>query len=223
MNRLDQSIKAMAERFPKFAYSETTVAGVRQGRWVGDLQPIATPDVPWDLLADLQSNRPVFVLDGGTVVHLDGCNASHLQLDLPLQPVDLHVNFCLEAVYNGTTALPLCRILSPVIPLKKMNHVWGNGAMCAFIASDFDWMRETVADCMNHHAIWLVKQIVFLKTGTWLGSQHINDPAYHLSILKPNDKCWCGSGHRYKRCHRPEEEAQMFNRRAISRALLNSR
>jgi hypothetical protein len=203
-NRLEESIKAMAERYRQFVYSETSVGGERRGLWVGKVRPIREDAVPFDLLDDLYHNAPVLVR-GDRVLHWSGCKRKHCDHGLAISIADLSTEFQLELTHNGTSALPRCRVVAPVIPREKANHLWGDGAMCALIASDWNYKSQTVADLMEDHLLWLVKWMVFAKTKVWLGAEHGNTPDYHLQILHKKDLCWCGSGEQYRRCCRARD------------------
>lgn len=209
----------MVEQFPNFAYSETSVAGERLGLWVGEVQPISSPTVPFDLVDDLYHNRPVVVSSTG-VQHWHECDAVHCHAGshgMRLVPNQIDMHFQLEVTYNGTSGMPRCRVISSSKPLLKQNHVWNDGAMCAFLASDWNWESLTVADAMRDHFIWLVKWMVFNATDTWIGSEHENHPAYHLQKVGKKNLCWCGSGIQYRRCCRPRDlqVIQAANQRRI--------
>src|SRR4051812_23944163 len=109
-NRLDASIESMAQRYGNFSYSETAVAGMRHGLWVGTVRPINSVAVPDQLLDDLSNDEPVFV-QGDSVTHLSGCQRTHRNHGLNLDLGKLNSTFQLEVTHNGTSAIPRCRVI----------------------------------------------------------------------------------------------------------------
>jgi hypothetical protein len=48
--------------------------------------------------------------------------------------------------------------------------------------------------------------MVFQQTGNWIVGEHGNTGGYHLGTIKPNDRCWCRSGKKYRKCHLQQDQ-----------------
>jgi hypothetical protein len=201
--RLEESIEAMARRFPTFNFS-TTPAG---GSWIGLVQPIKTTSGLPELLDDLEEDRDVLIV-GTEVRHNPKCDHAHHRHPWMDEVLDLTTSFQLEIKYDGGEAFPRAWVVNPLIPQNKRLHMWGDGSICAFLPSRdvWNWSRDNVAGLMPDWLIWLVKWMVYNQTNVWIGAQHQFSPHYHLAILKGKDLCWCGSGRQYRGCHRKEDE-----------------
>lgn len=204
----------MAEDYPQFTFERDVRRSRTSGLWCGWVQPVKAPVVPNDLLDDLSHDRPVFVA-GDEVRHVASCKSVHCHHEWMAKVADLTRRFELLIEYNGGTAVPRCRVESPIIPFEKRRHMWGDGSVCAFLASEsvWVWSKDTVASFLPHVLIWLVKWMVFDDSGVWIGSEHRSDPGYHLQFLDPRGPCWCGSGSPYRRCHRRQDLALLRKNR----------
>jgi hypothetical protein len=203
--RLAQSRKAMLE-FSNFLYEEIPGQRGPIGVWTGRVRPLQSIDGLRLLLDDLAHDRAVF-FRGSELHHLDTCTADHCGHGWPPDPAQLLREFELKVMWTGDQIVPRAFVLSPPIPPDKRPHMWGDGAVCAFLASDGVWMwhTNTVADFLPHVLIWLVKWMVFDQTALWIGSQHGNTPQYHLERVSAKAPCWCGRGLQYRKCHRPAD------------------
>lgn len=181
-SRLQESIDAVGESYPQFKYSALESGSKTIGVW----QPIRTADNLVHLLDDVHHDRPVRVV-GDEVQHLESCTAVHCDHAWQNRATDLGRSFEIEIQYDGGQAVPRCRVLSPRIPPEKRHHMWIDGVICAFLASEnvWIWHSDTVADYVPHALIWLVKWMVFDQTSVWIGAQHENTPQHHLAIVRP--------------------------------------
>jgi SEC-C motif len=215
-DRLEASVRAMAETYPRLTFESDAERDGRPGIWRGWVQPIKAPGMITELLDDLFHDRPVFVV-GDEVKHLPSCTSPHCHHDWMTEALDMTRRFELLITYDGGAALPRCWVLNPAIPPRKRRHMWNDGAICAFLASDrvWSWNRDTVASLLPHVLIWLLKWTVFDQTGVWIGSEHLSNPLYHLRVVGPWDPCWCGSGSPYRKCHRKEDLALVRVRRVV--------
>lgn len=216
---LERSIHAMATEYPWLRYSREAAGA----RWTGRVQPVQASEVLPKLLDDLAHDRPVYV-QGGVVQHLPHCGAQHAPAAWMKELRRLDRSFEISIMYGSLRAVPRCYVVSPAIPPRKRRHMWGDGAMCAFMASEdvWVWNRDTVADAMPYFLVWLVKWMVFDETGIWIGSEHQADPGYHRRVVGRNDQCWCGSGLKYKRCHLGQEERALAQRARVGQGSVRS-
>lgn len=125
-----------------------------------------------------------------------------------IRPEDLVRTFEVRFYYSGGHDDPRCWITG--IDLTNGRHIWSDGSICPFLSSSasWDWMTDTVADFASHVSVWLVSWMVFHRTGIWVVGEHDNTAAYHLGVLKPNDRCWCRSGKKYRKCHMQQDRVR---------------
>ncbi len=216
--RLDASVQAMAEAYPQFAYEKEIARKGPVGVWRGRVQPIKTLDRLNELLDDLAHDRPVYVV-GDQLRHLDSCEADHCHHEWMDKSGDLRTAFDLEMRYDGGIAIPRCLVVAPPIPTTKRRHMWSDGAVCAFFASDRVWLwhKDTIATFLPHVLIWLVKWQVFDSTEHWIGAQYEANPVFHFTRIGSKELCWCGSGAQYRKCHRTEDMLALGFRRVRHR------
>lgn len=210
LNRLDASIQAMAQGYSQFHFQIEAGPSGDVGTWRGSVQPIKRIEELDELLDDLAHDRDVYCI-GDEIRHLQFCRAPHCRHEWMGRVGDLQTPFDLEIHYDGGPALPRCYVVSPWIPIPKRRHMWNDGAICAFLASDRVWMwhNDTVATFVPHALIWLVKWSVFDRTGSWVGAEYESDPRFHFTEIRPKDLCWCGSGAQYRKCHRKGDMAAL--------------
>lgn len=212
--RLQKSIEDMAGICPVLLYA-TAPDGVG-GTWTGPITPVRSAERLMDLLDDIHHNEPVYTAAGGELRHLTSCSATHCRhawMD-QIQPSELTRTFDARIYYSGRHDDPRCWITG--IDAKNGRHMWSDGSICPFLSSSatWDWMRDTVADFVGHVSVFLVSWMVFQRTGVWIVGEHNNTPEYHLSVIKPNQLCWCRSGKKYRKCCMPREQALAWRRRA---------
>lgn len=215
-DRLEKSVQSMAEAYRQFTYKMGSEKSGARGLWRGSVQPIKILGAPVELLDDLFHDRAVYVV-GDEVRHLPSCTSTHCHHAWMDKATDLTRRFELAVSYDGGIALPRCHVVHPVIPAAKRRHMWSDGAICAFLASERVWLwnRDTVASFLPHVLIWLVKWMVFDRAGVWIGSEHRSDPGYHLRCVGPRDPCWCGNGLPYRKCHRRKDLALLRKNRFV--------
>lgn len=210
----------MLREYPQLNFILTRdSSGFPVGEWKGTLIPVSTDKGLDELLEDLALDREVLVKDG-SVFHLAECKGTHgqlPQLDVRLVGREYEVRIR----YTGGPELPRCYPLRPSPFTGKSKHVWKDGAACTMLASDGLWNSDehSVALAVDFFLIWLIKWTVYRQTGRWLGSEHAMSPDYHLRFVAPQAPCWCGSGKKYKACHRPEDAAVVEAWRRLARSL----
>jgi len=205
--RLAREADAMLECFPWFSFHEGLSSAGVTGVWRGKVQPVRRTEDVRLLLDDLAHDRAIYRLKD-ELKHLPTCKEVHCTHPWMDNIGSLQVQFDLKMTYLGNEALPRCYVLSPEIPPEKRKHMWADGAVCAFLASDGTWdhRTSTVADFLPHVLVWLVKWLVFDSTQVWIGAQHFSSPLYHLAFVDRNDPCWCGSGRIYRKCCRIKDQ-----------------
>jgi len=123
-----------------------------------------------------------------------------------IRPEDLVRTFETRLYYSGGHDDPRCWITG--IDLTNGRHMWSDGSICPFLSSkaSWDWTVDTVADFVGHVSVWLTSWMIFQQTGTWIVGEHGNTGGYHLGAIKPNERCWCRSGKKYRKCHMPQDQ-----------------
>lgn len=215
LNRLDASVQAMADEYRQFRFEIEPGRGGNFGIWRGSVQPIKRRDGLDELLDDLAHDRDVYCV-GDEIRHLESCRGPHCRHEWMQDVGDIEMPFDLEIRYDGGPAIPRCYVISPWIPVPKRKHMWNDGAVCAFLASDRAWVwhQDTVATFVPHALIWLIKWSVFDRTECWIGSEYESNPRFHFTKIRPKELCWCGSGAQYRKCHRRKDMRALGFRRA---------
>jgi hypothetical protein len=205
MGRLARSVEDMAEFCPNFAFLGE-VAGT--GVWSGQLQPLRTTDGVVELLDDMHHNRNIYTAWRGELRHLPRCAADHCHhvWQDALKIEELLRTFEARIEYAGGQEDPRCWVEG--ITRENGRHMWADGSICPFLSarSSWDWSRETVADFVGHVSIWLASWMVFQQTTTWIVGEHAATPGYHLTVIRPNEHCWCRSGKKYRKCHMRDDQ-----------------
>ncbi|HWR35407.1 MAG TPA: SEC-C domain-containing protein [Clostridia bacterium] len=206
MNRLQKSIEQMKRYYPQFPYSEYSAGMAVCAVWRGSVQPITPREDMEHILDDIAHERTVRIV-GGNIGHHPNCSVAHCRHDWMDSVTDISQSFELEVRWDGTARHPACWVLSPAIPPEKRRHMWADGSLCVFYASEGVWdhRENDVVDFMDHVPIWLAKWQVFNRTGVWIGREHYGDPRYHINTIKPSQQCWCRSGRKYVKCHMRED------------------
>lgn len=93
-----------------------------------------------------------------------------------------------------------------LISAHKSAKTYGEEMRGLIQAGSWDWTVDTVADFTGHVSVWLTSWMVFQQTGTWIVGEHGNTAGYHLGVIKPNDRCWCRSGKKYRKCHMQQDQ-----------------
>jgi hypothetical protein len=201
----------MAEFCPNLAFTPTGPGGF----WRGVVQPIQSLEHIEELLDDICHHRHVYAAPRGELHHLIDCRTNHCRHPWMDLIADLRIAFEVEIYYDGTREHPKCWVLSPIIPPEKQFHMWADGSICPFLASEDAWVpnRHTVADFIPHVSLWLVTWAVFDQTGVWIAGEHGGTPEYHLEVVRPSDQCWCRSGRKYRKCHMHEDQRQAVLRK----------
>ncbi len=213
--RLEESIQAMAEFCPNLAYQPLPPSAGGGGQWAGVIQPIVSAENLAQLLDDIHHNQPVYGAPRGELRHLPDCKVEHCDHGWMQRTGDLRAPFTIAIHYLGGRAHPRCWVVSPHIPKERGRHIWDDGSICPFLASDDAWVydRDTVADFVPHISVWLVTWLVFQRTGVWIVGEHEGTPEHHLEIIHPTDQCWCRSGRKYRKCHlRADEQLASLRR-----------
>lgn len=206
--RLEASIDGMRSYYPAFSFSVVESATQSQGIWTGKVQPIRTTDKLEELLDDIHHERPFYILPDGDVLHHPRCVASHTHHGWAERLANPHIVYELEVRYGGGMQHPRAYVLAPVFPKEKRRHMFGDGSICPYAPWQqiWRWEEHTVVDYMAHALSWLIKWTVWEQSSIWIGSEMSHDPRSLLRAIGPNKPCWCGSGKKYKKCHRSTDE-----------------
>lgn len=211
--RLAKSIADMELFCPNLRFSAEKGSGA--GWWIGELQPVLTGEPLLRVLDDIHHNTPVETGYRGELRHLGSCSATHHEHEWmqKLDEAEFLRPFPVSVRYTGGHDHPRCWV-SGVNP-GNAKHLWGDGSLCPFMASEdyWAWHTHTVADFIGHVSIWLVSWITWRRSGVWIVGEHDNTPGYHLSVIDPNDQCWCRSGKKYRKCHMHEDQRAAAFRR----------
>jgi len=208
--RLQASIEGMRDYYPALSPSIVETEVGRHAVWVGRVQPVRTTNKLEDLLDDIHCERPFYILPGGEVLHHPACAVTHTHHGWSEKLSDPHSIYELEVRYSGGKRHPKVYVRDPVIPDGKRRHMFGNGSICPYAPWQqvWRWEEHTVVDYMGHTLGWLIKWTVWNQAGVWIGPELDHDPRFLLRTVGPNKPCWCGSGEKYKKCHRTEDESK---------------
>ena len=202
----------MATWFPVSQWSESTFKGTEFRKWEVLVEPIPPEREIARVYADLHRGGPVEIEPGGRLRHNSRCHAHHQlspQLRDAVVPDDA---FRVELTYHMPPAHPAARCIDP--PMSKAilpdhSHFYEPDVICPLFPPDgtWEWRKNTAADYMMHTAIWLAKTVVWKATrvtsgeGIWLGSD-VDHTLGRVLRVPGSDQCPCGSGKRYRTCHR---------------------
>ncbi len=219
-SRLQKSIEEMAEFCPNLVYEAVPPAG-DGGIWRGRIQPVVSHGHLEEILDDIHHHRLVYGAPRGELRHHDSCAGPHCRHDWMDQITDLRIPFEIEISHDGSREQPKCWVVSPHIPPEKRRHMWADGSICPFLASDDAWVwnRDTVADFVPYVSSWLVTWAVFDQTGVWIAGEHQSTPEYHLEVIKASHQCWCRSGRKYRKCHMRADQTEAATRRLRGQVL----
>jgi hypothetical protein len=207
--RLEASIEAMRDYYPAFSLRVVETEQGRLATWTGKVQPIQTT-VDWgSLLDDIHHERPFYILPGGEVLHHPKCEAAHSLHNWAEKLANPHGVFELEVQYSGSIRHPRTYVRDPVLPDENRPHTFKDGSICPYAPWQQVWLWEqhTVVNYMAHALGWLIKWTVWSQAGIWIGPEISHDSRFLLRTVGPNKSCWCGSGKKYKKCHRQPDEA----------------
>ena len=207
-SRLEASIERMRDYYPAFSLSVSTVGTDQGAIWKGRVQPIRSRDGLEELLDDIHHERPYYVMLGGEVLHHPRCASSHEQhpwTNYLKRPFGVYE---VEIKYSGGAQHPAAYVRDPPVPEQKRWHMFGDGSICAYAPwlQIWKWQEHTVVDYLGHVLGWLIKWTIRDQAGVWIGAEINHDPAFLLRNIGRNNECWCGSGKKYKRCHRIHDE-----------------
>lgn len=206
--RLDASIEGMRAYYPAFHLCVVVMDGRRQAIWTGRVQPIQTTDRLEELLDDIHNEHNFYVLPGGEVLHHPTCTASHTNHGWAEKLTNPHAVYELEVRYGGDREHPKAYVRDPLLPEDNRPHTFGDGSICPYAPWQLIWQWEehTVVDYMVHALGWLIKWTVWTQARIWIGPEMSHEPSFLLRTIGPNKPCWCGSGKKYKKCHRRGDE-----------------
>lgn len=182
------------------------------GCWTGELRPLHSLENLPELLDDIHHHRAVYTAWRGELRHLATCRAEHNHPDWldRLRTEQLLRPFLIRVYYSGGQNHPQCWVdgINP----QNARHLWGDGSLCPFMASEDGWVwtYHTVADFIGHISLWLVSWMIWQQTGIWISGEHESTPGYHLSQIRANAQCWCRSGKKYRKCHMYADQAAFF-------------
>lgn len=227
----ERHLKTLKARYPTFELSRGLLDGKFTPCLEGIIQPLKEPEEVELILADLDRDGVVDISLDGLVLHSRECHAAHyLRQELQdLPPLD--EAFLLEAYLLNPESDPLVFSRDPPITIEiypDLPHLFqNNSAICPVFGPDESWRPavHTLADYLDQVSIWLVKFQVWLKTrerfgkGIWIGSDMGHDLETIAWMVRAysRERCPCGSGRRYKDCHRKSQlfELSKYRKKAM--------
>jgi hypothetical protein len=206
--RLDASIEGMRAYYPAFHLRVVETDRRRQAIWTGRIQPIQTTDRLEELLDDIHNEHNFYVLPGGEVLHHPTCTASHTNHGWAEKLTNPHAVYELEVRYGGGREHPKVYVRDPVLPKDNRPHTFGDDSICPYAPWQqiWRWEEHTVVDYMIHTLGWLIKWTVWTQAKIWIGPEMSHNSNFLLRTIGPNKQCWCGSGKKYKKCHKRMDE-----------------
>lgn len=215
--RLETSIEEMKEFYPQFSLSGAPIGTGPVAVWKGSVQPVQTCSNVVELLDDISCDRPVEIFPGGRVAHVTDCGARHEERKWMEEITNPCMSFNLEVRYAGDSVHPRAYVVTPALPRSAWRHIFGDGAVCPFAPCQqvWSWTLHSVADYMDHVLVWIVKSIVWLQARTWIGKEVSHEKEYLLRTINPKDQCWCGSGSKYRSCHRSKDQRELLDSFAV--------
>ena len=216
----------------------TAVEG--RGVWRVHMRPIPRADRIHSVLADLQAEVTIRILESGELGHSTSCQTEHgrpATLTTPLRPRTYTVLLeyppspfgAAGPIHPRARVIPrsvAARGLAPEISLATRPghpHLFfdrrGDSWACPLPPNDTSWTWENGATVayLDQVAIWIVKSEVWSVTGQWLGPALSHAPEQVLTTIPPAAPCRCGSGAEYRHCHQPGDARDWVGRRSGDR------
>lgn len=203
--------------FPTSEWGERVEAGRRVRHLEVVMTPIPPPEELLLVVADL--GRPetslVQLEPNGRIRHHPRCAGRHELHDEQLAHLALpDAAFLLSATLYGPPEHPRVRVIDPEISARTYRghpHLYHPDVICPLFPPEktWSWHTHNLVDYLGHVAVWLLKSQVWIATrdangkGLWVGPNVPHDPETLLRIVAPGDPCPCGSGRKYRQCHRP--------------------
>jgi len=212
---LEANRRALAEFYPDFRSVEPSVRPEAIAAWQGTVRPFPDGQDLSRILDDLDDEADVLV-SGGTLLHDHKCRRTHRTPDYLSQVRHTKAEYTVLAVAYPPRRHPRAFIKSPHISklsFPSHPHINADGSACSYLPSQgtLPWNGQTMRALLDFTAIWLAKHLVWQDTGAKLGGRWIGPVAGHtipelLATVPRNAECPCGSGRKYKHCHRLEHE-----------------
>lgn len=195
------------------------------------LELVMTPTPPPEefhlVIADLGRDETNLVQlePDGRIRHHPRCPGRHTLQDERLRALILPDRaFLLEAILHLPPQHPRVRVLEPLISQRTYPghpHFYDLEVICPLFPPEKTWSWDThnLADYLVHVAVWLLKSQVWIATheatgqGIWIGPDVPHDAATLLRLVAPGDPCHCGSGRKYKQCHRQHDMTRFMTER----------
>jgi hypothetical protein len=181
--------------------------------------PIPPPDELLLVVADLA--RPetslVQIEPDGRIRHHPRCTGRHELHDDRLARLVLpDAAFLLSAALYGPPQHPRVRVIDPEISARTYRghpHLYHPDVICPLFPPEktWSWHTHNLVDYLGHVAVWLLKSLIWIATrdtngkGLWIGPDVPHDAETLLRLTAPEDPCHCGSGGKYKKCHRSQD------------------
>lgn len=180
------------------------------------LRPFGDEEACDALLHHLQANQTVCV-SRGTLSHPIDCILPHTAH--PLRGSVVACAFKVLLLDYANDREPVAIALSPRIDASIYpNHPHltlkaylpdnapGDG-LCAYFPSDESLKGggESFVRFFDYVSIFLAKHVIWQQSGFWLGHVGLHDPRERLKELRSWDRCFCGRGENYSKCHRNED------------------
>jgi hypothetical protein len=183
------------------------------------MTPIPPPEELLLIVADL--TRPeaslVQVEPDGRIRHDPGCANRHHVGDARLAHLVLpDTASLLNAAIYGPPQHPRVRVIDPEISARSYPghpHLYHLDVICPLFPPEktWDWRTHNLTDYLGHVAVWLLKSQIWIATrdandkGLWIGPEVPHDAATLLRLTARDDPCHCGSGKKYRQCHRSHD------------------
>ena len=202
----------MDDYYSSFALEVVDLPKGRMAIWTGEVQPLRTDELLFELLDDIDNDRPVYLPGGGLVIHHPHCLVwKHARREWMRKITEPFITYRLRVKYSGGPAHPRAYVVKPFLwPFKNGQFNWKHnledGAICGYAPHQNVWdsKQHTVVHFMSHALIWLVRWTVWDQAGVWLGAEEPHDFYHLLRAIKPEDPCHCASGKNYGDCHRQQ-------------------
>lgn len=173
--------------------------------WIGDISPLHPPSDAVGVINALAANEEVEVYLNGRV-DVDPNNPPRSMLQPIVDEAMAQRTFSLIARQEGPPRHPRVFVMVPELP-QTCPHLFSDRSLCPLLPSTgaWSWNEHSLADYLDHVAIWLVKFIVWdairkaTGQGIWIGHEASHDWA-SLAKTPSSAQCYCGSGLQFREC-----------------------
>jgi SEC-C motif len=218
LNQWIETNRSEVERhYPQFDVVESSASTDAVVTWKGAIRPLDDNSELGLILHDLAYGNDL-LSQRGTLRHDPDCADTHKHADVLLQKIkSTDQEFMIEVHGYSPPRHPKAFSVSPKITKDTCAghpHLFTDGAICSDHPSDssLPWDGRTIFWFLDFVAIWCAKHDFWVQSGGANGGLWLGPAAGHslpdLLSIPVNSPCPCGSGFKYKRCHRREHEQQ---------------